>query len=135
MDLLENQHRCVKRAYAGTVLGVVMGSFAGVASAIQTHGFSKLTTVVARDVVLRNAVLSQAGQTVGMMTLWSGLFQTIKCIGEEQRLDEEVRYGVAFAGSVGPFLPLKAFRRQLPWVLVLTALDIYHTPRGGGGGK
>ena len=127
MDLLEGQPRCVRKAYAGTVLGVVMGGFASVANAVQSHG-SSLVTIVARDALVRQAVTQRTIKTMGTLGMWSGLYHTTRCILDDRGVSEPENSLTALTASAVPFLAIKAFRSEMAWIGILFALDLYHRP-------
>lgn len=127
MDLVEGQSKCVKRAYAGTVLGVVMGGFASLASGLQAHG-GKLVTVMTRDAFARRAIVERTGRTMGALGIWSGLYQTTRCVLDERKVKDPENTAMALTVSAFPFLAIKVLRSEAPWVVILFALDLYHRP-------
>ena len=122
----ENQPRCVRKAYAGAILGTLMGSIAAVTNAVSTVGVNQLVKVFTQDITSRNLLMRQSGQSILFIGLWSTLYQTARCVADESNLEEPTSTLTAFATSVAPFLPLRVFRRQVPWVIGMTILDVYH---------
>ena len=127
MDLVEGSPRCVKRAYAGTVLGVVMGGFASFANAIQAHG-TKLPSLIMRDAIVRRSVGERSLRTMGIIGVWSGVYQTTRCVLDERGVTDPENTVLSAGVSVSPLLAIGAIRTEVPWVLILIGLDIYHRP-------
>ena len=125
MDLVEGQHRCLKKAYAGTVLGVVMGGFASVANAFQAHG-TKLPSVLANDPIARQTTSKRTIATMGALGIWSGVYQTTRCVLDDRGVTEPENTLLSTGVSVSPFLAVRALKGELPWVLILLAMDVYH---------
>ena len=126
MDMLEGQHRCVKRAYAGTILGVVMGGFASVGNVLVAHGTNTLN-VLSRDSGVRKATFHRSIRSVGAMTVFSGLLQTTKCLLDERKVQEPEYTAALVTVCFAPWLPIAAIRAEMPWMLVLFGMDFYHT--------
>lgn len=127
---LQDQHRCVRRAYGGAILGTFMGLFAGASTVVFAHpaGVMHLAQMLKTNKPFRMGALHQFGTSMAFLGMWTSLFQTVRCVGTMQKVDEPVNTGAAVMLSIAPFVRTKLFQRHLPWVLVSVALDIYHRP-------
>jgi hypothetical protein len=126
---LDQQPKCVKRAYGGFILGSIMGTFAGTATLMFSHpaGIRHVLKLLKGDVYFRQNALVEFGKSLGFLSSWTCLYQTVRCIGHENKAEEPLTTITALAISVAPFLRTRLFQRHLPWVLGSVALDVYHT--------
>lgn len=127
---IQDQHRCVRRAYGGAILGSVMGIFAGASTVVFAHpaGLMDLGQRLRANPQFRAGAVNQFAKSMGFLAMWTCLFQTVRCIGSVQKVDEPLNTGAAVMLSIAPFVRTKVFQRHLPWVIVSVALDVYHRP-------
>lgn len=81
-----------------------------------------------RDPVVMRFFFRQQLATTAMFGGMFCTYQTVQCALGLQQVDRPFAVAGAAVAGVAPFLPSRTFRRNLPWALMLVAMDVY----GGG---
>lgn len=90
-----------------------------------TSDLAKMGTKLKDPTIMRYFFRTQMATTAQFAAFFT-VYSTTKCLlSNKSDLDKYAIYGAAAAAGIGPFIPSRLFRRNLPWAGALICMDIY----------